>query len=109
METTTSFENSDNGIMPSNNMTLAIIATVVGLCSPCCIGLILGIVAIVMATQVKTKYESGDMAGANSSAKNAKILAYIAIGLFILNLIYFLGFGGMAAYEQILEQYNIAQ
>jgi len=109
METATSFENSNNGIMPNNNMTLAIVATVLGLCSPCCIGLILGIVAIVMATQVKTKYESGDMAGADSSAKNAKILSYIAIGLMILNLIYFLGFGGMAAYEQILEQYNIAQ
>ncbi len=109
METTSTFENPTNGFMPNNNMTLAIVATVVGLCSPCCIGLILGIVAIVMATQVKTKFESGDMAGADSSAKNAKILSYIAIGLFILNLIYFLGFGGMAAYEQILEQYNIAQ
>ena len=33
--------------MPDNQMTLAIVATVLGLCSPCCIGFILGIIAIV--------------------------------------------------------------
>ena len=105
METTTFSENT----MPNNNMTLAIIATVLGLCSPCCIGLILGIVAIVMASQVKTKFDSGDFAGALSSAKNAKILSYIAIGLLALNIIYLLGFGGMAAYQEILESYNLNQ
>lgn len=105
METTTFSENT----MPNNNMTLAIIATVLGLCSPCCIGLILGIVAIVMASQVKTKFDSGDFAGAMSSAKNAKILSYIAIGLLALNIIYLLGFGGMAAYQEILESYNLNQ
>ncbi|PHS65730.1 MAG: hypothetical protein COB12_06570 [Flavobacterium sp.] len=104
METTSTFENPTNGIMPNNNMTLAIVATILGLCSPCCIGLILGIVAIVMASQVKNKYESGDIAGAESSAKNAKILSYIAIGLLLLNLVYLLAFGGMAAYEEILNQ-----
>jgi len=109
METTSSFENPINGIMPNNNMTLAIVATVLGLCSPCCIGLILGIVAIVMASQVANKYQSGDIAGAESSAKNAKILSYIAIGLLLLNIVYLLAFGGMDTYEQLLEQYNLAQ
>ena len=56
--------------LPNNNMTLAIIAAVLGPCSPCCIGLILGIIAIVLSSQVKTKFERGDFAGANSSAKN---------------------------------------
>ena len=105
METTSFSENT----MPNNNMTLAIIATVLGLCSPCCIGLILGIIAIVLSSQVKTKFESGDFAGALSSAKNSKILAYIAIGLLALNLIYLLGFGGMAVYQELLENYNISQ
>ncbi len=103
METTTYSENT----MPNNNMALAIVATILGLCSPCCIGLILGIVAIVLSTQVKTKFENGDFAGALSSAKNSKILSYIAIGLLILNLIYFFLFGGMAVYQEMLENYNI--
>ncbi len=106
METTTTY--SEN-TMPNNNMTLAIVATVIGLCSPCCIGLILGIFAIVFSTQVKTKFESGDYNGALSSAKNSKILSYIAIGLVALNLIYFFVFGGMAVYQELLEQYNIYQ
>lgn len=109
MEITNTFEDPNNTIMPNNNMTLAIVATVLGLCSPCCIGLILGIVAIVMASQVNKKYESGDFAGAESSAKNAKILSYIAIGLLLLNVIYLFAFDGMDAYEQIIEQYNLAQ
>ncbi len=103
METTSHSENT----MPNNNMTLAIVATVLGLCSPCCIGLVLGVIAIVISTQVKTKFEKGDVAGAVSSAKNSKILSYIAIGLFALNLIYFFAFGGMAVYQELLENYNI--
>jgi len=109
MDTSATFENPTNGILPNNNMILAIVAAVLGLCSPCCIGLILGIVAIVMASQVKNKYESGDIAGAESSAKNAKVLSYIAIALLLLNLVYLLAFGGMAVYEQIFEQYHIVQ
>ncbi len=105
METTSFSENT----MPNNNMTLAIVATVLGLCSPCCLGLILGIIAIVLSSQVKSKFDSGDFAGALSSAKNSKILSYIAIGLLLLNIIYLLGFGGMAAYQEILETYNISQ
>ena len=76
--------------IPNNNMTLAIIAAVLGLCSPCCIGLILGIIAIVLSNQVKIKFEKGNLAGAISSAKNSKILSFIAIGLLVLNLIFLL-------------------
>ena len=64
METASFSENP----LPNNNMTLAIIATVLGPCSPCCIGLILGIIAIVLSSQVKTKFERGNFAGANSSS-----------------------------------------
>ena len=95
--------------LPNNNMTLAIIAAVLGPCSPCCIGLILGIIAIVVSSQVKTKFERGDFAGANSSAKNSKIATFIAIGLLVLNLIYLFVFGGIAAYQKILETYTITQ
>ena len=69
---------SENSI-PDNQMTLAIVATILGLCSPCCIGFVFGIVAIVFSSQVKSKFEKGDFACALSSAKNSKTLAYIAI------------------------------
>lgn len=104
-------ENSNNNIMPSNNMALAIVAAIVGCCSPCCIGLILGIVAIVMATQVKKKFEANDYSGAKSSAKNAKLLALIAIGISVVYLIYIgLNWGDtMEQYQLIMEQYNLNQ
>ena len=97
METTTSFENSDNEMMPNNYMTMSIIGAVLGLCSPCCIGLITGIIAIVLASQVNDKYLSEDFEGARSSANNAKILAIISIALgaigIIINIISFMFFG----------------
>ncbi len=81
-------ENLENREMPKNNMALSIVATIIGLCSPCCIGFILGIVAIVMSTQVKKKFEAGDFEGAEKSSKNSKLLAFIALGLFVLTLVY---------------------
>tara|TARA_B100000768_G_scaffold35343_1_gene33950 strand:- start:1430 stop:1747 length:318 start_codon:yes stop_codon:yes gene_type:complete len=105
METASFSEKS----LPNNNMTLAIIAAVLGLCSPCCIGLILGIIAIVLSSQVKTKFERGNLSEAISSAKNSKILSFIAIGLLVLNLIFLLSFGGITAYQEILENYNFTQ
>lgn len=96
---------------PNNNLPLAIVGTIVGICSPCCIGLILGIIAIVFSTQVDTKYNYGDYLGAETSAKNTKILAFVAIGLFGLNLIWMivqfatLGTSGyLEQYQEILEQ-----
>ncbi len=84
-------ENLENREMPKNNMGLAILGTILGCCSPYCLGLIIGIVAIVMSSQVKKKFEAGDFEGAEKSANNAKILALIAIGLFIL-LLFIVGF-----------------
>lgn len=96
---------------PSNNLPLAIIGTIVGMCSPCCIGLILGVIAIVFSNQVDTKYNYGDYAGAENASKNTKILAFIAIGLFGLNLIWMIvqfaslgTSGALEYYQQYLEQ-----
>lgn len=89
-----------------NNLVLAIIGTVLGLCSPCCVGTIVGIVAIVFANQVNTKHTIGDYTGAEQAAKNSKILAYIAVGLGVLGVIInvvMLVTGGMDAY---MEQYK---
>ncbi|WP_291093732.1 CD225/dispanin family protein [Empedobacter sp. UBA6745] len=91
---------------PENNLVLAIISTVLGLCSPCCIGTIVGIIAIVFANQVNTKHNIGDYTGAEQAAKNSKLLAYVAIGLGVIGVIInvvMLITGGMDAY---MEQYK---
>jgi|SRR5690606_3635503 len=110
MENQDNFSSFDNvQTPPENNMTLAIIGTILGLCSPCCIGLIVGIVAIVMASQVNTKFNAGDYAGAQSSAKNAKILAYVAIVIGGLGLIFnliSLAFMGTDGYMEMIENYQ---
>lgn len=73
---------------PNNYMVLAIISAVLGCCSPCGIGFILGIVAIYFASQVNSRVNSGDIFGAESASKNARIIALIAIAIAVLNLIY---------------------
>ncbi len=106
MEVTNTSGFSQEVEMPKNNMTLAIIATILGLCSFYCSGLILGIIAIVMSSQVKSKFENGDVEGALKSAKTSKLLSLIAIGLFVLGI-------AVAAYsimtyglDNIIEEYK---
>ena len=96
-------ENLDNREMPKNNMALAITSTVLGMCSSYCIGFILGIVAIVMSSQVKKKFEDGDFEGAEKSAKNAKTLAYISLALFVVSIIFMI-----FNWDNMMEQFNLA-
>lgn len=81
---------------PNNYLVMAIVATVLGLCS--CLGLILGIVAIVYATQVDSKYNLGDYMGAEGAAKNAKLFSIIALVLdgigIVINVVYMAVVGG---------------
>ena len=61
-------------------------AILVTLC--CCIPF--GIVAIVYAAQVNTKLSAGDVAGAQESARNARMWTWIAFGSgIVLSIIWF--------------------
>ena len=51
----------------------------------CCLPL--GIVAVIFAAQVNGKAQAGDVAGAQDSAKKAKMFSYISIGLGLLGII----------------------
>ena len=62
-----------------NNLVIAIISIV------CCLPL--GIPAIIFATQVNNKAAAGDIAGAQESARKAKMFAMIGIGLWLLCVI----------------------
>ena len=98
-------ENLENREMPKNNMAIAITATVLGLCPIlCCINGVLGAVAIYFATLVKKKYESGDFEGAESAAKNAKLLSLISLGLFVLGIIYSIVTYDAAEQEEMREK-----
>lgn len=58
---------------PPNYLVFAILATIF-----CC--QILGIVSIVFAAQVNSKWASGDYQGALNASKNAKLWAWVAFG-----------------------------
>lgn len=91
---------------PENNLVIAIVSTVVGLCSPCCIGLILGVIAIVFANQVNSKFNLGDYSGALQAAKNSKLLSYIALGITALYLVYIVFIVVTQGTDAFLEQYQ---
>ncbi|SFN38308.1 Interferon-induced transmembrane protein [Algoriella xinjiangensis] len=91
---------------PENNLVIAIVSTVLGLCSPCCIGLILGVIAIVFANQVNSKFNLGDYSGALQAAKNSKLLSYIALGITALYLVYIVFIVVTQGTDAFLEQYQ---
>lgn len=61
------------GTPPPNYLVFAILTTIF-----CC--QILGIVSIVFAAQVNSKWNSGDTQGAIDASRNAKMWAWIAFG-----------------------------
>ena len=73
--------------MPSSQLVLAILSTVLGLFCCCGLNLPFGIVAIIFASQVNGKYSAGDFPGALSAARQAKIWGWISMGLVILGFI----------------------
>ena len=76
---------SAGGIMPKSWMAESVIITLISLlccCNP--ISLITGIVAIVMASQVKGNFNRGDMADAERLSKNARTWFLISIGMMFL-------------------------
>lgn len=67
-------ENGAPGNPPNNYLWLSILTTLL-----CCLPL--GIVGIIYSTQVMSKWNSGDFAGAEASARNAKTWSLVGIGL----------------------------
>ncbi|AJH16028.1 CD225/dispanin family protein [Myroides profundi] len=99
---------------PNNYMGLSITSTVLGLCSFWCIGLILGIIAIVMSSQSTSKYKNGEYEASVKAASTAKKLALVAILLFVIAIgkavFDIVSAGGINAYfETIMEQVRAAQ
>lgn len=74
-----------NQVMPKTYLTESILATLVSLI--CCgfniIGLVTGVIAIMKANGVKSKFNKGDYAGANASSASAKkwMIITLAVGV----------------------------
>lgn len=82
--------NQPNQMMPKNWLTESIVATVV--CTLCCgawfFTLITGIIAIINANGVKSKFNSGDYAGANKKAASARLWCLITVGIGVAAALY---------------------
>ena len=91
-----------------NHLVWAIVATVLGTCFCCPLGL-LGIVAIVYAAKVNSLLNAGDLEGARRASATAKTWCWVATALAIIgvvfNAIYF-AMGGAAAYLEMLQKYQ---
>ncbi|HEY0505913.1 MAG TPA: CD225/dispanin family protein [Lysobacter sp.] len=95
------------GMAIPNYLLWAVLATIASLFFCCIIGTIPGIVAIVFAAQVNRKRDEGNEIGAQQSSRNAKLWCWITTGLCILGLlwtVYFISSGGMARYQQLMEE-----
>ncbi|HPF50332.1 MAG TPA: CD225/dispanin family protein [Draconibacterium sp.] len=77
---------------PPNYLVFAILVTI--FC-----GKIFGIVSIIFAAQVNSKWNAGDQAGALNASKNAKLWAWIsfAVGFAWIAIITLLSFFGIIA------------
>lgn len=71
---------STQQVPPPNYLVWAILTTIF-----CCLPF--GIVSIIFAAQVNSKWQMGDYDGAKLSSKNAKLWAWISFGVAIVGII----------------------
>jgi hypothetical protein len=91
-----------------NYLAWSIISTVLATCLCCPLGLV-GIVAIVFASQVNSKLNQGDIDGARRASANAKTWSWVATALAIIGLvinIVVFATGGAETYLQMMQQYQ---
>src|SRR5215217_7333546 len=75
------YDDRPRGSPPPNYLVQSILVT---LC--CCLPF--GVVAIIFAAQVNSKWEAGDSAGARKASENAKMWSWIGFGIgIVVNLI----------------------
>ncbi|RRO19703.1 CD225/dispanin family protein [Flavobacteriaceae bacterium 14752] len=74
---------------PKNHMVMAIISTVLPLVTCTFYGIVPGIVSIVFASQVNSKYKNNNFEAAQKNSKYAKIAWIIAIVITIAVLAYY--------------------
>jgi archaellum biogenesis protein FlaJ (TadC family) len=82
---------------PSNYLIGAILCTIF-----CC--QVFGIISIIYAAQVNSKWEAGNIEGARQSSKNALLWIWLAVGSAVVIFVTALSFGiGMAVLSNVFH------
>lgn len=81
---------------PNNYLVGAILSTIF-----CCMPV--GIVSIVFASQVNTKFDAGDFAGAEEASKKARLFMIIAIASILLVFVIYIAIFGLALMASTLD------
>lgn len=81
---------------PQNYLALAIISTLF-----CC--QIFGIIAIIYAAQVNSKYLAEDYVGAERASSNAKLWGFLSVGIGLLIIVVLAIFYGAFAFAALSE------
>lgn len=84
-----------------SHMGFAIFITVLGCCN--CLNLVLGITAIVLASQVQKQIEEGNFEQARKTANTVNILCWIALGLMVLGFVMSTVTGAFSAFFQSIS------
>ena len=87
---------SQNAIPPKTWLVESILVTIF-----CC--QILGIISIIFAAGVESKFYRGDIAGAESASRTAKTLVMVSAGIGVLLIVSFIAFGGMAILASMMN------
>jgi len=85
---------------PPNYLVFAILTTIF-----CC--QILGIVSIVYAAQVNSRWNSGDIQGAMDASRNAKLWAWVAFGSGFLVAVVMLLLAALGVFAGIMAGANL--
>lgn len=88
---------------PPNRLPLAIVATVVGIGSVCMcfIGVVLGAIAIIFATQADSKYNREEYSRAESSSQVAYILSIVSLSISLISILFLLFLSAVGAIGDI--------
>ncbi|MBC7557267.1 MAG: CD225/dispanin family protein [Chryseobacterium sp.] len=80
---------NSTGIPPKTWLVESILVTIF-----CC--QILGIISIIYAAGVESKFYRGDIAGSESASRTAKTLVMVSVGVGLITIVLFMTLGGMA-------------
>ena len=102
--------NQMNQPKPNNHMVMAIVSTALSVITCTFFTSFLvaaGIVSIVFASQVNSKYNAGNYEGAEKTSQYAKIAWIVSIVTIVLGLIYTIVVVG-ASWDMFMEEFNKA-
>lgn len=103
----TPFPGETPGSRPKNYLIENVVALAAGLFCCCGFSTIPGLFGIVFASQVNRHYAQGNYAEAARTARTARILFLVTLGMAVAGLLFsllYMAFFGMGAFREVIEQ-----